>query len=175
MTQAKSLAGNFTSAKLLKIYLLDFMAITFIYFLPALSHLTSLPLYLIDPMRIAVLFCLIHTNRKNAFLIAITLPIFSLIVSSHPAVFKTILIAAELVINLFLFYFLIKKMNVFFAMFLSIMFSKILYYSGKYLFLQMGLVDGKLISTSLIIQLVVMIGLSLYAAIIFKRIAGNQT
>jgi len=152
-----------------KTLLIDFLSIAFIYFLPALSHLTALPLYLIDPMRIAVLFCLIHTNRKNAFLIAVTIPIFSLIVSTHPAIFKSVLITIELLANLVLFYFFIEKLNTFLAMFLSIVLSKLIYYSGKYIFLQLEIIDGDLVSTSLIIQWVVALGLSLYAAIIFNN------
>jgi len=152
-----------------KTLLIDFLSITFIYFLPALSHLTALPLYLIDPMRIAVLFCLIHTNRKNAFLIAVTIPIFSLIVSTHPAIFKSVLITIELLANLVLFYFFIEKLSTFLAMFLSIVLSKLIYYSGKYIFLQLEIIDGDLVSTSLIIQWVVALGLSLYAAIIFNN------
>jgi len=152
-----------------KTLLIDFLSITFIYFLPALSHLTALPLYLIDPMRIAVLFCLIHTNRKNTFLIAVTIPIFSLIVSTHPAIFKSVLITIELLANLVLFYFFIEKLSTFLAMFLSIVLSKLIYYSGKYIFLQLEIIDGDLVSTSLIIQWVVALGLSLYAAIIFNN------
>ena len=152
-----------------KTLLIDFLSITFIYFLPALSHLTALPLYLIDPMRIAVLFCLIHTNRKNVFLIAVTIPIFSLIVSTHPAIFKSVLITIELLANLVLFYFFIEKLSTFLAMFLSIVLSKLIYYSGKYIFLQLEIIDGDLVSTSLIIQWAVALGLSLYAAIIFNN------
>jgi len=148
--------------------LIDFLAITFIYFLPALSHLISLPLYLMEPMRLAVIFCLVHTNRKNAVIIAVTVPLFSLVVSSHPAIIKSVLITIELLINLFLFYFLIEKTNKFISMFLSIILSKIVYYSAKFFLIQVNLIDGGLISTSLFIQWVVAIGLSLYTALIFK-------
>jgi hypothetical protein len=157
-----------------KALFIDFLAITFIYFLPALSHLTSLPLYLVDPMRIAVLFCLAHTSRRNTFLIAITIPLFSLLVSSHPAIIKSILISIELMINVFFFYYLIEKTNTFTAMFLSIVFSKIVYYSTKFICLQLHLIDSKLVFTSLIIQWFVAVGLSLYVAFIYKRTEDIQ-
>ena len=149
--------------------LIDFLAITFIYFFPALSHLTSLPLFLFEPMRLAVIFCLVHTNRKNALFIAVTIPLFSFIISSHPSILKSVLIMAELLINLMVFYFLFRRINVFVSMFLSIVFAKIVYYSAKYVFIQMNMMDGNLISTPLLIQWLIAIGISLYAAIIIKN------
>jgi len=168
MIKTKVLSPAAFSFPKLKVYLIDLMAITFIYFLPALSHLTALPLYYIEPMRLAVLFCLIHTSKKNAFLIAITIPMFSLIVSSHPGFLKAFLITGELLINLWLFYFLVKKINVFTAAFLSIILSKLMYYSVKYLFIQSQLIDSGLVSTPLEIQWIVAFLMSLYAGIMFK-------
>ena len=166
--KTKTITQSLISSYFLRTILIDFLAITFIYFLPALSHLISLPLYLMEPMRLAVIFCLVHTNRKNAAIIAVTVPLFSLVVSSHPAIIKSVLITIELLINLFLFYFLIEKTNKFISMFLSITLSKIVYYSAKFFLIQVNLIDGGLISTSLFIQWVVAIGLSLYTALIFK-------
>jgi len=173
--KTKFIAHSLIGTNSPQIILIDFMAITFIYFLPALSHLTSLPLYLIEPMRLAVIFCLVHTNRKNALIIAVTIPIFSLVVSSHPAILKTVLIIIELLINLFLFYFLFEKTNKFISMFLSIVLSKIIYYSLKFVFIQVNMINGDLISTPLIIQWLVAIGLSLYAAFIYERKKEFQT
>ena len=167
MIKAKVLSTAVFSFPKLKIYLIDLMAISFIYFLPALSHLTSLPLYFIEPMRLAVIFCLIHTSKKNALLIAGTIPLFSLIVSSHPAIFKSLLITTELVLNLFLFFYLIQKTNAFTAMFLSILWSKLFYYLVKYAFIQFQLIDGGLVSTPFVIQLFIAIGISLYAGFMF--------
>jgi hypothetical protein len=172
--KTKAATNSVISSSSLKILFIDFLTITFIYFLPALSHLTSLPLYLIDPMRIAVLFSLVHTNRKNTLLIAITIPLFSLVVSSHPAIIKSILISIELLVNLFLFYSLIEKTNKFTAMFLSIVFAKIIYYSIKFLFIQLNLISGELISTSLVLQWFLAVGLSLYVAFMYKKVRDIQ-
>jgi hypothetical protein len=172
--KTKIIPKSIISAFSAKTIFIDFLTITFIYFLPALSHLTSLPLYLVDPMRIAVIFCLAHTSRKNTFLIAITISLFSLVVSSHPAVIKSMLISIELMVNVFLFYVLIEKTNTFTSMFLSIVFSKIVYYSTKFLCIQLHLIDGKLVFTSLIIQWFVAVGLSLYVAFIYKRTENIQ-
>jgi len=173
--KTKFLAHSLIGTNSPQTVLIDFLAISIIYFLPTLSHLTSLPLYFIEPMRLAVIFCLAHTNRKNAVVIAITIPLFSLVISSHPAIFKTVLITVELLINLLLFYFLVEKTNKFISMFLSIVFSKIIYYALKYVFIQVNIMDGDLISTPLIIQWLVAIGLSLYAALMYERTKNIQT
>ncbi len=166
----RSLKHSLYSIYSIRTILIDFIAITFIYLLPSLSHLTNVPLYIIEPMRLAVIFCLLHTNKKNTFLVAITIPLFSLVVSSHPAILKSVLIICELMINLLLFYFLVKKTNAFVSMFLSIVFSKIVYYSAKYIFIQMNMIESNLISTPMLVQWLIAIGLSLYAAFMFETV-----
>ncbi|MBP5567382.1 MAG: hypothetical protein J6X57_07870, partial [Bacteroidales bacterium] len=52
--------------------LTDAAALLFIYLVPTLSHLTAVPFYLIDPMRLAVLGALLATrNWKNALVLAV--------------------------------------------------------------------------------------------------------
>ena len=88
-----------TSRKTLNYVLFDILALTFIYFVPTISHMLSFPLYLIEPMRIALILALVHTTKKNAYIIAITLPLFSFLVSAHPVFYKMMLISGELVID----------------------------------------------------------------------------
>lgn len=173
MSKAKSLSSEIISLSLLKTYLIDLFIITFIYFLPALSHLTALPLYYLEPMRVAMLFAIIHTGKKNALIIAVTLPIFSLLVSSHPGFLKAILITGELLVNLLLFYSLSRKINVFSAALLSIIISKLLYYCAKYIFIQTQLIDSGLISTPLSVQLIIAVLVSIYAGLMFKKSIGS--
>lgn len=165
----KRLEKLITSAVSLKAFLIDLIVIAVIYFLPAFSHIINFPLYLIEPLRIAVVFCLLHTNKRNALFVALTVPLFSFFISSHPAILKSALIIAELLINLFLFYFLVRKQNIFLSMFLSIIISKIFYYSIKFILIQVNLMDGSLVSTPIYIQWVVAIGLSLYAVLTFNN------
>ena len=87
-----------------KEYALDFLAIAFIYFIPSISHLFSFPVYLFEPMRIMLILCVAHSSKKNAYLIALTLPVFSFIISSHPSLLKTAIMTAELTLNMFLFF-----------------------------------------------------------------------
>jgi len=158
------------SGKAAKAILFDITALAFIYFLPALSHLFTFPFYILEPMRIAVIFCVAHTNRKNTYLIALTLPLFSFLLSSHPAVYKSLLITAELLINIAVFYLLSSKVkNNFIAMIASISAAKIFYYTAKFSLIGFGLFEGGLVSTPLLIQAAVMVALSIYVYVIIRR------
>ena len=158
-------ATNFSAASwksFVKPAVLDVFALAFIYFLPAISHMLSFKLYLIEPMRLMLVLALVHTNRKNAYLLALTLPLFSFLISAHPVLIKTILISAELAVNVALFYFLVKRVHVLPAIFLSIWLSKIFYYGLKYVSILTIFPGERLIGTPLLIQLSTSVVFSLY-------------
>ena len=147
----------------IKTYLIDFSILLFIYFLPALSHLFAFPIYYLDPMRIALVVALIHTSKKNTFLIALTLPLFSFFISSHPQIVKSLLLSAELLINLSLFFLFKEKIkNVFASLLLSILISKVIYYLLKFAFINFALLDDKLYSTPYYFQIISALLLSIY-------------
>ncbi|MCB0471872.1 MAG: hypothetical protein KDC56_02315 [Flavobacteriaceae bacterium] len=164
-------AFNLQIKRNLIILISDLMAVAVILFLPAVSHLAPFPVYYLDPMR-WVLFAVFFVNRDhfNAYLLAIGLPIFSMLYSGHPVFYKAILISLELFTNMFLLNLFIRpKNNIFFSVFISILASKIVYYLFKFTFIKWSLISGKLISTSLTIQLVIALGLSL----VFFLFAGK--
>lgn len=153
----------------IKTYLIDLSLISFIYFLPALSHMLAFPVYYLDPMRIALVITLAHTTKRNSFLIALTLPIFSFLISSHPHIIKSLLISAELLINLGLFFWMSKKIkNVFISISVSIIASKIFYYAAKYLLINAGMINDSLFSTPIYYQVIVVLVLSVYLLYISK-------
>ena len=153
-----------------KTYIYDFLAVLFIYLVPTVSHLLSFPLYIFDPMRIVVILALIHTNRKNTYLIALTLPLFSFLIAGHPVGLKSLLITAELTLNIWLFIQLSKFVsNSFLVMFISIVFAKFFYYSIKYVLVSSALLTGTLVDTSLFIQLAVALFISMYCYILFRK------
>jgi len=138
----------------IKTYFIDFSLLLLIYFLPALSHLFAFPIYYLDPMRIALVVALVHTSKKNAFIIALTLPLFSFLISAHPQILKSFLLSAELIINLSLFFLFKEKIkNVFTSLFLSIFISKVIYYSLKFTVIYFALLNDKLFSTPVSFQL----------------------
>lgn len=151
----------------IKTYLIDFSLLLLIYFLPAISHLFAFPIYYLDPMRIALVVALIHTSKRNAYIIALTLPLFSFLISSHPQIIKSFLLSAELVINLSLFFLLKDKLkNVFTSLFISIVISKAIYYLLKFALISSTLLDDKLFSTPFYFQLISAIMLSSYIYLI---------
>jgi hypothetical protein len=149
---------------------LDIAAFALIYFTPALSHLLSLPLYLIEPMRLMLILSLVHSNRLNGYLLAISLPMFSLLISGHPAFPKMMLIAAELSLNVFLFYFLLRRNAApFVAMLAGILISKTVYYLAKFILIYAGLLDSGLFSTPVLIQVITALAFSGYAFLFFRN------
>lgn len=158
------------SHEIIKSIVVDLLVLTAVYFLPAASHMLSVPLHMIEPMRIALIVSIILTNKSNSIIIAFTLPLFAYVISSHPHFYKSLLIGAELSINVYLFYYLLNRFNyVFVSMAASIVFAKIMYYSLKYLFLNLGLLSGSLISTPLYLQLLVTLILSLITSVMFSN------
>lgn len=147
----------------IKTYLIDFSLLLLIYFLPAISHLFAFPIYYLDPMRIALVVALIHTSKSNAYIIALTLPLFSFLISSHPQIIKSFLLSTELVINLSLFFLLKDKLkNVFTSLLISIVISKVIYYLLKFVLISSTLLDDKLFSTPFYFQIIPAILLSTY-------------
>ncbi len=153
---------NFDSKRNIAILISDIAAIIVIMFLPAISHMMPFPIYYLDPMRLVLLgVYFVNRNHKNAYLLAIGLPIFSMLYSGHPVFYKALLISFELLVNMVVLHLLFRKgINIFFAVFLSIIFSKIVYYLFKFAFIEWSLISGKLFSTGLIIQIIIALGLS---------------
>ena len=168
-----------TVRKAAGIGLTDAAALLFIYLVPTLSHLTAVPFYLIDPMRLAVLGALLATrNWKNALVLAVTLPLFSSAIGMHPVFPKCLLIAVELAANVLLFVWLARVLGkgangrgvrIGAAAFISIVLSKVLYYALKALVLSAGLLQMELISTGLWIQLAIAVLISIAFGILWRR------
>lgn len=159
----KTQVASLTKKDLYKVLLLDLVAIVFVYFIPALSHLTALPFYLIEPMRIMIILAMAHTNRSNAMVLALTLPLFSFAVSGHPELPKVFLMMFELALSVGLFYFLKRFLaNTIVVALVSIIASKMVYYLLKYVFISSALLDMSLISTPIWIQLLTSSVFALY-------------
>ena len=154
----------------IRVIVFDLMALLAIYLVPSVSHLFSFPVYYIEPMRIMLILAIAHTTRKNAYLIALTLPVFSMLISAHPSLIKTSLITGELILNVWLFFFLSEKLsNKVLGMFSSMVLSKLIYYLIKFLLINTALMTGNLISTPIYIQLIMLFILSGYVYLINSR------
>lgn len=157
------------------IVIFDFIILCFIYFLPAISHLLVFPLYHFEPMRFALVFTLLHTTKRNTFIIALTLPLFSFLISSHPSIIKAGLLTSELLLNVFLYLLFIKKLkNRIIALIASILISKFVYYSLKYLSIESGILMDKLFSTPFYYQAITLLLISMYV-FFFERFSNSQS
>jgi hypothetical protein len=158
-----------------KTLLINAAALAFIYFVPALSHMLALPVYFIEPMRLMLIIAIAHTNLRNAFIIAATLPLFSFLVSAHPHLLKMMLISAELILNVGLFYFILKRTgNAFVSIFSSIVLSKAAYYLIKIILINTALMSGSLVSIPLYFQLITTVIFSSYLFFILKNTTQSR-
>ncbi len=154
-----------------KMFVLDFIGLLFIYFVPAISHLLSVPLYFIEPMRLMVIIAMIFSSKRNTYLIALSLPVFSFLISSHPIFPKMLIMTLELGLNVWLFYLFARLMrNYFYAMLLSVVLSKGVYYLLSYMAVHMSFMGTSEVSTiPLYIQAIVTVVFSTYVFIMFSR------
>jgi len=153
-----------------RIIIFDLLALGGIYLIPGISHFLSFPLYYIDPMRFMLILSLVYTNRSNTFFIASTLPVFSLLISAHPSLIKSLIICAELTLNVWLFYRFSKNIkNNFIPIALSIIIAKVFYYSAKYLSINSSLLIDELFSTPLYIQISTIVLFSGFVNLIQSR------
>lgn len=140
----------------IKIAALDLSVFLAIFLLPSFAHLTGVPFYLMEPMRIAIFVLYFFSNKSNTLIIAVTLPFFSFLISGHPVLIKAALIGSEFLLNILVLDFLFKKqINNFAAIGLSIIASKLIYYFLKFILIKTALMEGNLFSTPFIPQLLV--------------------
>lgn len=154
--------------------LFDIVILAFIYLLPAISHLLAFPLYYMDPMRFVLIFALLHTSKRNTYIIALTLPLFSFLISSHPSIIKAGLLSTELLINVILFFILFSKTNSrIISLIFSILISKVIYYIIKFVLIDTGVLADRLFSTPFYYQAIVILIISLYV-LIFEKFKSSE-
>jgi hypothetical protein len=148
----------------------DILALSVVAFTPALSHLTAIPFYLLEPMRIILLMSIAFTTKKNVYLLTLALPLFSFIISAHPGAVKSLLITSEMLLNVSLFFYLTKLFrNSFAGAVSSIVISKIYYYLIKFLLISGGLLSTELVSTPFILQIIVAVSVSSLLWFFYRR------
>jgi hypothetical protein len=158
-------------------FLIDVALLAGLYLLPSFSHVTALPLYMFEPMRVALLVALLFTNRANAYLIAFTLPLASFMITGHPLPFKALLMGIELSILVASYGYLVQTARIpaFAALTAAILFSKVVYYTMKFAALGAGLLSGGLVSTPLQTQVILAVGTAaVFALVEFYRTGSKQ-
>ncbi len=163
---SKSILSN----TVLPTFLVDLSALSFILLMPAASHLTGIPFYFIEPMRIMLAVALIFSNRYNSYIIALILPLFSFLVSGHPAPLKMMIIMAELLLNAWLFIALFSKtQKAFISMFSAILLSKIFCYLTYWVVFSWAFVVDESQMVFLVAQLAVSLAISSGVTVIASK------
>jgi hypothetical protein len=161
---------NALTPSVINTFLLDAAALGFIALMPAASHLTGIPFYFLEPMRVMLALSLIFTSRSNSFLIAVSLPLFSFLVSGHPFPLKMGIIMAELLLNAWIFTFLYQKYNrVFFSMFSAIILSKVFCYLGYWIVFSWAFVAEEAAPVFILSQLAVTVIISAGISIVASK------
>lgn len=125
----KTTGISMNRGELLRAALVDLGGLALIFFVPSFAHLLNFPVYMMEPMRVVLILAMAHTTKRNAYLLALTLPAFSWLVSGHPEALKMVVITLELIANVFLFYLIAEKTRrLFIAALSSIIISKIFCY-----------------------------------------------
>lgn len=165
MNASLSFSRNFT-----RNVLIDISAFLMIYLAPSFAHLTGIPVYMAEPMRIMLILAMMHSSRVNAVILALTLPLFSFLVSGHPESIKMLIITGELLANVLLFYFLIRKnIHPWFAMFSAILVSKFLCYTAYWPLISFSFMVSEATPFFLLIQVITTTIFSFYCMMVFKR------
>lgn len=155
----------------------DITALLVVGLLPAASHLYSIPVYYLEPMRVMLFVALLFCSRANAYALALTLPLFSFMVSGHPTMLKMLIITTELILNVWLFYSFYRKTHLAFVSTLgSILISKVACYAMYFIFFSMAFVQAEAQPTFLIIQgiLALIISFSIWMVLDYKKIKSRS-
>jgi len=148
----------------------DIAALVFVGLVPAASHLFKIPVYYIEPMRVMLVLALLYSSRWNAYALAIVLPLFSFLVSGHPAPLKMMIIIAELLLNAWLFlYFFQKTRRSFLSAIASIIISKMFCYIMYLVVFSLVFVKAEAELTFLFAQMILTLVLSSFVWLISRR------
>jgi hypothetical protein len=125
---------------------------------------------MVEPMRLMVVLSIVHSSRTNSYLLALSLPLFSWAVSGHPEFYKMLVMTGEITMNVFLFYYLIRKIDsVFLPMIISIVVSKIFCYILYLVFFSMMFIREEAESSFLIAQVISTLVFSFYIFFVLRK------
>lgn len=147
--------------------LLDAALLTMACLIPAASHLTALPLYVLNPMLALLLTAmLVSRDWRNALLMAVLLPAVSCMLAGMPTAPKMVCMMAELATVAALFGWLQRKWAVLPAVAVAIVAGKVVYYALKALILA----PAVLVGTECTVQLMAVMLWGGLFALVYRKI-----
>lgn len=139
---------------------------------PALSHLTMLPLYQLNPMLFILLGgMLLVDSRANSYILAVLLPLFSCLAVGMPTIGKAVCMVAEYAAVIGVFGLLESRLkskhmlSVALLMAAALIIGKVAYYAAKALILP----TSELITTPIALQLSMLLIASVLYTILSQR------
>lgn len=134
---------NIRTRSISRFAVLDAMLLTMACLIPAASHLTALPLYMLNPMLALLLTgMLLGGDWRNALLLAVLMPAVSCLVTGMPAAPKMVCMMAELATVSMLFGWLSRRWTVLPAVLVSVLAAKGVYYALKALIVAPAVLVG---------------------------------
>ena len=160
---------NIEQSKFINLYRI--LSIVLIGVFPFIAHVTKLPLYYLEPMRIMIIIFFIRGYMKDAFVFSILYPIISFLISGHPMIYKMPLVMIDLFLNILIFYIITRKdINKYISFIVSVVISKILYYVLKYMIFTVILAKSQgLIETNIFIQ-----GINILGILVIIKFASKK-
>lgn len=154
------------------IVIIDAILVSFVLIMPIVVHALGISARFIEPMRLSLFASvLLVSSKKNAYLLAIMLPILSMCVIGMPVWYKAVLMSVELCANVFLYYQMCRwRISAFSAVLISIIVSKALYYFLKYILIQMAVFPQGTLVSNTVPQVVVALLIASFFYVGFKVI-----
>jgi len=149
---------------IVRIVFIDTILVSFVLIMPIVVHTLGISARFIEPMRLSLFTSvLLVSDRKNAYVLAIILPILSMCVIGMPVWYKAVLMSVELCANVFLYYRMCRwRVNTFLAVLISIIASKALYYFLKYILIKMAFFPQGALIGNVVPQLIVTLSIAVF-------------
>lgn len=137
---------------------------------PAISHFTGISYHYFEPMRIALFVGLLMVNdKRNGYLLAVLLPVSSMIISGMPIPPICALMVLELILNVFIYHLLTRvTKSAFVGMLTGIIVSKAVFRVLKWAILANGSYFATVVFANWQIQLIVSLALAIGFALLLS-------
>ena len=153
-----------------KTIFIDLTAFAAVALTSIIGMLYHLPFYMLEPIRLMVVISIAHSTRNNSFFLASVLPLYSWIVTGHPELLKMIVMTTEICSNVFLYYYLIKRVDsVLMSMIISVIISKVICYALYLIFFSLIFIEEEADTSFLICQVITTLIFSFYVWIILQK------
>ena len=152
---------------IVRIAMVDAVLVALACLVPAVSHLTAVPLYVANPM-LALLLAgmLLGKDWRNALVLAVLMPLTSCLLTGMPAAPKMVCMAAELATVAVLFGVLSRRWKALPAVLTAIVAGKVVYYVLK----AVVVAPAVLVGTDLWLQLAAVLLWGGLFALLFRKI-----